>query len=152
MEAAQRQHADLCKLSAKAVTLHTTLLGVVGTFYAEHTLTGFKQLGLDQRVEGGACGLGAEHGVHKCSTAQGQIGRAQQLGCAQQLAVGHGYPWLAGRFCLLLKVWNSSLSAIMLFFLLLDLSVFSACHASLSLNLWRGGQTVFKPMWPPLLN
>eukprot|EP00983_Pelagomonas_calceolata_P107208 1159319-Pelagomonas_calceolata.AAC.9 len=37
LEAAPRQHADLCKLiSAKAVTLHTILLGVGGTCYTEH--------------------------------------------------------------------------------------------------------------------
>eukprot|EP00983_Pelagomonas_calceolata_P123953 1161055-Pelagomonas_calceolata.AAC.1 len=45
MEAAQRQHADLCKLiNAKVVTLHTILLGVGGTCYTEHTLNQFKQL------------------------------------------------------------------------------------------------------------
>eukprot|EP00983_Pelagomonas_calceolata_P070591 1150847-Pelagomonas_calceolata.AAC.1 len=37
LEAAQRQHADLCKLiNAKVVTLHTTILGVGGTCYTEH--------------------------------------------------------------------------------------------------------------------
>eukprot|EP00983_Pelagomonas_calceolata_P063374 1147694-Pelagomonas_calceolata.AAC.1 len=46
MKAAQRQHADLCKLSnANAVTLHTTLLGVGGTCYTKDTLDQFKQLG-----------------------------------------------------------------------------------------------------------
>eukprot|EP00983_Pelagomonas_calceolata_P058954 1145712-Pelagomonas_calceolata.AAC.6 len=36
LEAAQRQHADLCKLiSAKVVTLHTILLGVGGTCYTK---------------------------------------------------------------------------------------------------------------------
>eukprot|EP00983_Pelagomonas_calceolata_P007665 248777-Pelagomonas_calceolata.AAC.1 len=39
LEAAQRQHADLCKLiSAKVVTLHTILLGVSGTCCREHTM------------------------------------------------------------------------------------------------------------------
>eukprot|EP00983_Pelagomonas_calceolata_P066030 1148838-Pelagomonas_calceolata.AAC.1 len=39
LEAAQRQHADICKIiSGKAVTLHTFLLGVGGTCYTEHTL------------------------------------------------------------------------------------------------------------------
>eukprot|EP00983_Pelagomonas_calceolata_P055403 1144132-Pelagomonas_calceolata.AAC.4 len=39
LEAAQRQHADLCKLViAKVVTLHTILLGVGGTCYTHHTL------------------------------------------------------------------------------------------------------------------
>eukprot|EP00983_Pelagomonas_calceolata_P120420 1160705-Pelagomonas_calceolata.AAC.1 len=39
LEAAQRQHADLCKLtSAKVVTLQTILLGVGETCYREHTL------------------------------------------------------------------------------------------------------------------
>eukprot|EP00983_Pelagomonas_calceolata_P034536 1082440-Pelagomonas_calceolata.AAC.1 len=34
LEAAQRQHADLCKsISAKVVTLHAILLGVGGTCY-----------------------------------------------------------------------------------------------------------------------
>eukprot|EP00983_Pelagomonas_calceolata_P124401 1161103-Pelagomonas_calceolata.AAC.12 len=47
LEAAQRQHADLCKLiNAKVVTLHTILLGVGGTCYTEHSLNQFKQLGL----------------------------------------------------------------------------------------------------------
>eukprot|EP00983_Pelagomonas_calceolata_P055918 1144357-Pelagomonas_calceolata.AAC.7 len=50
LEAAQRQHADLCKLnSAKVVTLHTILLGVGGTSYTEHTLNQLKRLGLDQQ-------------------------------------------------------------------------------------------------------
>eukprot|EP00983_Pelagomonas_calceolata_P055517 1144180-Pelagomonas_calceolata.AAC.2 len=49
-EAAQRQHADLCKLIyAKFVTLHIILLGVGGTCYTEHTLNQFKQLGLDHQ-------------------------------------------------------------------------------------------------------
>eukprot|EP00983_Pelagomonas_calceolata_P117465 1160418-Pelagomonas_calceolata.AAC.13 len=49
-EAAQRQHADLCKLiSAKVVALHTILLEVGGTCYREHTLNQFNQLGLDQQ-------------------------------------------------------------------------------------------------------
>jgi len=48
--AAQQQHADLCRLiSAKAVTLHTILLGVGGTCFREHTLNQLKQLGLDQQ-------------------------------------------------------------------------------------------------------
>eukprot|EP00983_Pelagomonas_calceolata_P108687 1159483-Pelagomonas_calceolata.AAC.23 len=39
LEAAQRQHADLCKLiNAKVVTLHNILLGIGGTCYTEHTL------------------------------------------------------------------------------------------------------------------
>eukprot|EP00983_Pelagomonas_calceolata_P055290 1144087-Pelagomonas_calceolata.AAC.1 len=50
LEAAQRQHADLCKLiNAKVVTPHTILLGVGGTCYTEHTLNQFKQLGLDHQ-------------------------------------------------------------------------------------------------------
>eukprot|EP00983_Pelagomonas_calceolata_P122358 1160900-Pelagomonas_calceolata.AAC.5 len=53
LEAAQEQHADLCKLiNAKVVTLHTILLGVGGTCYTEHTLNQFKQLvvlGLDHQ-------------------------------------------------------------------------------------------------------
>eukprot|EP00983_Pelagomonas_calceolata_P072124 1151569-Pelagomonas_calceolata.AAC.3 len=50
MEAAQRQHADLCKnISGKAVTLHTILLGVSGTCYTKHTLYQFEQLGLDHQ-------------------------------------------------------------------------------------------------------
>eukprot|EP00983_Pelagomonas_calceolata_P072668 1151814-Pelagomonas_calceolata.AAC.1 len=52
LEATQQQHADFCKLvSAKAVALHTILLGIGGTRYAEHTLDQLKQLGLHhQRV------------------------------------------------------------------------------------------------------
>eukprot|EP00983_Pelagomonas_calceolata_P050423 1141964-Pelagomonas_calceolata.AAC.1 len=50
LEAAQRQHADLCKnTSGKAVTQHSILLGVSGTCYTEHTLNQFKQLGLDHQ-------------------------------------------------------------------------------------------------------
>eukprot|EP00983_Pelagomonas_calceolata_P079994 1154948-Pelagomonas_calceolata.AAC.1 len=50
LETAQRQHADLCKnTSGKAITLHTTLLGVGGTSYTEHTLDQFKQMGLDHQ-------------------------------------------------------------------------------------------------------
>eukprot|EP00983_Pelagomonas_calceolata_P085358 1156533-Pelagomonas_calceolata.AAC.3 len=50
LEASQRQHADHCKLiSAKAVTLHTILLGVGGTCYTDHTLNQFKQRGLDHQ-------------------------------------------------------------------------------------------------------
>eukprot|EP00983_Pelagomonas_calceolata_P037345 1136295-Pelagomonas_calceolata.AAC.4 len=50
LEAAQRQHADLCKdISGKAVTLHTILLGVGGTCYTEHTLNQLKQLELDHQ-------------------------------------------------------------------------------------------------------
>eukprot|EP00983_Pelagomonas_calceolata_P111972 1159838-Pelagomonas_calceolata.AAC.5 len=51
LEAAQRQHADLCKglINAKVVTLHTILLGVGGICYTEHTLTQFRQLGLDHQ-------------------------------------------------------------------------------------------------------
>eukprot|EP00983_Pelagomonas_calceolata_P044986 1139513-Pelagomonas_calceolata.AAC.2 len=42
-EAAQRQHANLCKLiKAKVVTLYTILFGVGGTCYTEHTLNQFK--------------------------------------------------------------------------------------------------------------
>eukprot|EP00983_Pelagomonas_calceolata_P123098 1160971-Pelagomonas_calceolata.AAC.1 len=61
LEAAQRQHADLCKLiNATVVTLHTILLGVGGTCYTEHTLNQFKQLGLDhQRANKLACKLHA---------------------------------------------------------------------------------------------
>eukprot|EP00983_Pelagomonas_calceolata_P110247 1159649-Pelagomonas_calceolata.AAC.14 len=51
LEAAQRQHADLCKLiSAKTVTLHTIPLGVTRTCYIEQTLDQFKQLGLDHQL------------------------------------------------------------------------------------------------------
>eukprot|EP00983_Pelagomonas_calceolata_P077064 1153700-Pelagomonas_calceolata.AAC.1 len=50
LEAAQRQHADLCKfIIAKVVALHAILLGFGGTCYREHTLNQFKQLGLDQQ-------------------------------------------------------------------------------------------------------
>eukprot|EP00983_Pelagomonas_calceolata_P057521 1145108-Pelagomonas_calceolata.AAC.1 len=50
MVAAQRQHADRCKLiNAKLVTLYTIVLGVGGTYYTEHTLNQFKQLGLDHQ-------------------------------------------------------------------------------------------------------
>eukprot|EP00983_Pelagomonas_calceolata_P083941 1156261-Pelagomonas_calceolata.AAC.1 len=50
LEAAQRQYADFYRLiSAKAVTLHTILLGVGGTCYTEHTLNQLKQLGLDHQ-------------------------------------------------------------------------------------------------------
>eukprot|EP00983_Pelagomonas_calceolata_P101155 1158662-Pelagomonas_calceolata.AAC.6 len=50
IQAAQQQHADLCKLiSAKALTLHTILLGVGGMCYTEHALNQFKQLGLDHQ-------------------------------------------------------------------------------------------------------
>eukprot|EP00983_Pelagomonas_calceolata_P072984 1151962-Pelagomonas_calceolata.AAC.1 len=52
LEAAQRQHADLCKvnnlLNTKVVTLHTTLLGV-GGIAIERTLNQSKQLGLDHQ-------------------------------------------------------------------------------------------------------
>eukprot|EP00983_Pelagomonas_calceolata_P037567 1136394-Pelagomonas_calceolata.AAC.12 len=49
-EVAQRQHANLCNLTnAKAVTLHTIVLGVGGTCYREHTLNQFEQLGLDHQ-------------------------------------------------------------------------------------------------------
>eukprot|EP00983_Pelagomonas_calceolata_P120154 1160678-Pelagomonas_calceolata.AAC.1 len=61
LEVAQRQHANLCNpINAKAVTLHTLLLGVGGTCYTEHTLNQFKQLGLDhQRANKLACKLHA---------------------------------------------------------------------------------------------
>eukprot|EP00983_Pelagomonas_calceolata_P034749 1088624-Pelagomonas_calceolata.AAC.2 len=50
LEAAQRQHANLCTLiSAKAVTLHIILLDVGGTCYTEHTLNQFQQLGPDHQ-------------------------------------------------------------------------------------------------------
>eukprot|EP00983_Pelagomonas_calceolata_P073811 1152282-Pelagomonas_calceolata.AAC.1 len=53
LEAAQRQHADLCKnFIGKFVTCQwhdTILLGVIGTCYTEHTLYQFHQLGLDQQ-------------------------------------------------------------------------------------------------------
>eukprot|EP00983_Pelagomonas_calceolata_P117588 1160429-Pelagomonas_calceolata.AAC.3 len=50
LEAAQRQHADLCKLiSAKAATLHTILIGVSGICYIKHTLIYPKQHELDHR-------------------------------------------------------------------------------------------------------
>eukprot|EP00983_Pelagomonas_calceolata_P081530 1155609-Pelagomonas_calceolata.AAC.3 len=49
-QAAHRQDADLCKLScAKAVTLHTILLGVGGTCCTEHEFDQFKQLELDRQ-------------------------------------------------------------------------------------------------------
>eukprot|EP00983_Pelagomonas_calceolata_P084953 1156460-Pelagomonas_calceolata.AAC.2 len=51
LEAAQRQHANLCKqlIQAKAVTFHTIILGVGGTCCTEHTLYQFEQLGLDHQ-------------------------------------------------------------------------------------------------------
>eukprot|EP00983_Pelagomonas_calceolata_P043006 1138731-Pelagomonas_calceolata.AAC.5 len=50
LEAAQRQHADFCKLiSAKAATVYIILLGVGGICYNEHILYQFKQLGLDHQ-------------------------------------------------------------------------------------------------------
>eukprot|EP00983_Pelagomonas_calceolata_P131039 1161738-Pelagomonas_calceolata.AAC.6 len=53
LEAAQRQHAELCKnISGKAVTLHTImmiLLGVGGTCCTEHTLNQCHQLGIDHQ-------------------------------------------------------------------------------------------------------
>eukprot|EP00983_Pelagomonas_calceolata_P041280 1137999-Pelagomonas_calceolata.AAC.8 len=50
LEAAQWQHADLCKvISAKVVTLHTILLGVGGICYTDYTLNRFEQLGLDHQ-------------------------------------------------------------------------------------------------------
>eukprot|EP00983_Pelagomonas_calceolata_P112922 1159936-Pelagomonas_calceolata.AAC.3 len=50
LEAAQRQHADLCNnISGEAVMLHTVLLGVGGTCYTKHTLNKFKHLGLDHQ-------------------------------------------------------------------------------------------------------
>eukprot|EP00983_Pelagomonas_calceolata_P068031 1149740-Pelagomonas_calceolata.AAC.1 len=57
LEAVQRQHANLCNLiNAKAVILHTILLGAGGTCYREHTLNQFEQLGLDlQRAMKLAC-------------------------------------------------------------------------------------------------
>eukprot|EP00983_Pelagomonas_calceolata_P124969 1161166-Pelagomonas_calceolata.AAC.2 len=89
LEAAQRQHADLCKLiSAKAVTLHTILLGVSGTCYIERTLNQFKQLGLDrQRVIKLACKhhahsiaypnklITTRRAIGKNHTSQSQLGR-----------------------------------------------------------------------------
>eukprot|EP00983_Pelagomonas_calceolata_P048928 1141278-Pelagomonas_calceolata.AAC.4 len=50
LEAAQQQHADLCKNTCgTAVMLHTILLGVGGTCSTEHTLKQFEQLGLDHQ-------------------------------------------------------------------------------------------------------
>eukprot|EP00983_Pelagomonas_calceolata_P132082 1161834-Pelagomonas_calceolata.AAC.10 len=50
LEAAQRQHAALCKyISGKTVTLRTVLLVVGGTCYTEHTLNQCKQMGLDHQ-------------------------------------------------------------------------------------------------------
>eukprot|EP00983_Pelagomonas_calceolata_P047294 1140563-Pelagomonas_calceolata.AAC.1 len=43
LEALQQQHSELCKqLQGAEVTLHTILLGVVGTNYTAHTLDQFK--------------------------------------------------------------------------------------------------------------
>eukprot|EP00967_Tisochrysis_lutea_P012352 scaffold13867_cov20-Tisochrysis_lutea.AAC.1 len=70
LQAAQRQHKDLCTLiGAKAVTPHTILqvVGVGGTFYTEHTLRlyQFKQLGLGhQRANKLACKLHAHSVVY----------------------------------------------------------------------------------------
>eukprot|EP00983_Pelagomonas_calceolata_P002397 80785-Pelagomonas_calceolata.AAC.2 len=50
LEAAQRQHADLCKnISGKSVMPHTIFLGAGETCCTEHTLNQFKQLGLDHQ-------------------------------------------------------------------------------------------------------
>eukprot|EP00983_Pelagomonas_calceolata_P017289 542402-Pelagomonas_calceolata.AAC.1 len=50
LDAAKQQHAGLCKLiSAKAVTIHPSFLGVGETIYTEHTMKQFKQQGLDHQ-------------------------------------------------------------------------------------------------------
>eukprot|EP00983_Pelagomonas_calceolata_P051260 1142334-Pelagomonas_calceolata.AAC.1 len=60
LEAAQQQHADLCKnINGKVVMLHTILLGVGGTCYTEHTLHQFKQVGLDHQ-----CAIELAHKLH----------------------------------------------------------------------------------------
>ena len=47
LSAAQEQYEGLCPILQEAsVTLHTTLLGVGGTIYNNHTLKPFKELGL----------------------------------------------------------------------------------------------------------
>eukprot|EP00983_Pelagomonas_calceolata_P082482 1155944-Pelagomonas_calceolata.AAC.2 len=61
LEAAQRQHANLCNLSnTKAVTFHTMILGVGGTYFKEHTLNQFEPLmhaqGRDSRLFGANIG------------------------------------------------------------------------------------------------
>eukprot|EP00983_Pelagomonas_calceolata_P004980 163068-Pelagomonas_calceolata.AAC.1 len=81
LEAAQWQHADLCKnVSGKAVTLHTILLGVSGICRTEHTLNQFKQLGLDhQHAIKLACKLHAQSvmSANKLATARRAIGKQQ---------------------------------------------------------------------------
>jgi len=69
------QHADLCNHTS-AKTLHTILLGIGGTCYAEHILNRFKRLGLDcKRAIKLACKLHA-HSVqyaHKFVTTKHAI-------------------------------------------------------------------------------
>eukprot|EP00983_Pelagomonas_calceolata_P038816 1136930-Pelagomonas_calceolata.AAC.1 len=50
LSGAKQQHANLCNLiSTKVKAIHSILLGVGGTIYAEHTLKQLKQLGLDHQ-------------------------------------------------------------------------------------------------------